>query len=130
VQFESGVVAPENVATVPGAPVRTAVGGGRGRGAQGAGGAPGAPVAPPPPPVPPRSGYPRGYKLEVSSDGTTWKTVAEGKGTGTATRIAFAPVRAKFVRVTQTAATADAPPWMIQRFSLYDVAGPRRAASQ
>jgi mono/diheme cytochrome c family protein/glucose/arabinose dehydrogenase len=130
VQFESGVVAPENVATVPGAPVRTAVGGGRGRGAQGAGGAAGAPVAPPPPPAPARSGYPRGYKLEVSSDGTTWKTVAEGKGTGTATRIAFAPVRAKFVRITQTAATADAPPWMIQRFSLYDVAGPRSAGSQ
>src|SRR5262249_36938931 len=49
VQFESGIVAPENIATVPGAPVRTAVGGaGRGRG--GRAGAPGAPAADTPPP--------------------------------------------------------------------------------
>jgi hypothetical protein len=61
--------------------------------------------------------------VEVSSDGTTWKTVAEGKGAGTATRIAFARVKAKFVKITETADAADAPPWMIQRFSLYDVAG-------
>src|SRR5262249_5049234 len=98
VQFESGLVAPENIATVPGAPVRTAIGGGgRGRGGRGAPGA-AAPQAPPDSTVataPPKSGYPRGYKLEVSTDGTTWKTVAEGRGAGTATRIAFAPVRAK-----------------------------------
>ena len=141
-QFESGVVAAENIATVPGAPVRTAVGGGRGRGAQGARGAAGAPGAqgapgapgagaPPAAPVtPPRSGYPRGYKVEISADGTAWKTVAEGKGTGTATRVAFAPVRARFVKVTQTADGADLPPWTIQRFSLYDVAGARSASSQ
>jgi len=132
VQFESGVVAPENIATVPGAPVRTAVGGaGRGRG--GRAGAPGAPAAdapPAPPPAPPKSGYPRGYRVEVSSDGTTWKTVAEGKGAGSATRIAFAPVKAKFVKITQTADAADAPPWMIQRFSLYDVASGTSTTSQ
>jgi hypothetical protein len=142
VQFESGIVAPENISTVPGAPVRTAVGGGgRGRGgrggaagpgAAGAGGAPApaAEAAPAPPPAPPKSGYPRGYKVEVSADGTTWKTVAEGKGSGTATRIAFAPVRAKFVKITQTADTPDAPPWMIQRFSLYDVATGRSNTAQ
>ena len=67
--------------------------------------------------------------MEVSADGTTWKTVAEGKGAGTATRIAFAPVKAKLVKITQTADTTDAPPWMIQRFSLYDVAG-RTTTSQ
>jgi mono/diheme cytochrome c family protein/glucose/arabinose dehydrogenase len=149
VQFESGIVAAENIATVPGAPVRTSVpgggrrGGGPGRQA-GPGGVPGVargtqagaqtampdsgPAGPPPPP--PKSGYPRGYKVEVSADGTTWKTVAQGKGTGTATRITFAPVRAKFVKITQTADVADAPPWMIQRFSLYDVASRRSATSQ
>jgi hypothetical protein len=68
--------------------------------------------------------------VEVSTDGTTWKTVAEGKGSGTATRIAFAPVRAKFVKVTQTADGADLPPFMIQRFSLYDVGGSRSNTSQ
>jgi mono/diheme cytochrome c family protein/glucose/arabinose dehydrogenase len=139
VQFESGIVAPENISTVPGAPVRTAVGGGGRRGAGpgrqgGPGGAPGAapdaPPAPAPPAAPPKSGYPRAYKLEVSTDGTTWKTVAEGKGNGTATRIPFAPVRAKFVKITQTADGADLPPWMIQRFSLYDVAGSRSSSSQ
>jgi hypothetical protein len=127
VQFESGIVAPENISTVPGAPVRTAIaGGGRGRG-----GVPGAaPAAPAPPPVAPKSGYPRGYKLEVSTDGSTWKTVAQGKGSGTATRISFAPVRAKFVKVTETADGADLPPFMIQRFSLYDVSGSRGNNSQ
>jgi mono/diheme cytochrome c family protein len=145
VQFESGVVAAENIATVPGAPVRTAVGGGRGRGGRGAQGLPpgapagaqggaagaGAESAPPAPPLaPPKSGYPRGYKVDVSVDGTTWKTVAEGKGTGTATRIAFAPVRVKFVKITQTADGADLPPWTIQRFSLFDVAGSRSSTSQ
>jgi mono/diheme cytochrome c family protein len=123
VQFESGIVAPENVSTVPGAPVRTAIGGG----GRGRGGAAAAPVAPP---TPPKSGYPRGYRVEVSTDGATWKTVAEGKGTGTATRITFAPVRAKFVKITQTAATADAPPWMIQRFSLFDVPAGRTNTTQ
>ena len=138
VQFESGIVAAENIATVPGAPVRTAIGGGGGRrgGGPGApGAAPGAPAAGAPaataaPVTPPKSGYPRGYKVEVSPDGTAWKTVAEGKGTGTATRITFAPTRAKFVKITQTAQTPDAPPWIIQRFSLYDVAGSRASSAQ
>ena len=31
-------------------------------------------------------------------------------------------MKAKFVKITQTADAADAPPWMIQRFSLYDIA--------
>jgi mono/diheme cytochrome c family protein/glucose/arabinose dehydrogenase len=131
VQFESGIVAPENISTVPGAPVRTAIGGGRGRGAQAAS-APGAPQrgSAEAAPAPPKSGYPRAYKLDVSADGTTWKTVAQGKGGGTATRIPFAPVKAKFVRITQTADGADLPPWMIQRFSLYDVGGSKSGASQ
>ena len=129
VQFESGIVAPENISTVPGAPVRTAIGGG-GRGRGGRGGAPAADATPAPPPAPPKSGYPRAYKVEVSADGTSWKTVAEGKGTGTATRIAFTPVRAKFVKITQTSDIADAPPWMIQRFSLYDIASGRTNTTQ
>jgi glucosylceramidase len=52
-------------------------------------------------------------------DGTTWgQPVARGKGTGTLTDIAFAPVRAKFVRITQSG-TGDAP-WTIQRLKLYE----------
>jgi hypothetical protein len=39
----------------------------------------------------------------VSTDGTTWsQPVAEGKGGGPRTVILVAPIRAKFVRLTQT----------------------------
>ena len=50
--------------------------------------------------------FPRAYRVEVSTDGATWSAVAEGQGSGRITSIAFAPVRASFVRITQTA-TAD-----------------------
>jgi hypothetical protein len=116
IQFESGAVAPENVSAVPGAPTRTAIGGGRGRGA-----APGAaPASPPPPP-----GYPREYEVQTSIDGTSWgSAVAKGQGSGTSTRIALpSTVRAKFIRITETATVQDAPPWSIQRLQLYE-AGP------
>jgi mono/diheme cytochrome c family protein/glucose/arabinose dehydrogenase len=67
-----------------------------------------------------RAGYPRGYKVQVSIDGATWSTpIAEGRGSGPITTIAFAPVRAKFVRITQTADAENAPVWSIQRLKLY-----------
>jgi mono/diheme cytochrome c family protein len=89
--------------------------GGGGRGAQ----QPGA--APPPPPQP---GYPRGYKVETSMDGTSWKTVAEGTGAGVTTSISFAPVQAKFVRLTQTSTTENAPVWSIQQLRLFEPGRP------
>lgn len=47
--------------------------------------------------------YPRGYKVEVSADGQSWgKPVAQGKGNGALTEILFTPVKAKFIRITQT----------------------------
>lgn len=48
--------------------------------------------------------YPRGYKVEVSSDGKNWgaKPVADGKGNNALTEISFAPVKAKFIKITQT----------------------------
>jgi mono/diheme cytochrome c family protein/glucose/arabinose dehydrogenase len=46
--------------------------------------------------------YPRGYKVQFSSDGKTWdKPVAEGKGEPL-TDITFTPVTTKFIRITQT----------------------------
>jgi mono/diheme cytochrome c family protein len=67
-----------------------------------------------------RAGYPRGYKVQVSLDGATWSSpVAEGRGSGPTTIIAFAPVRAKFVRITQTADVQNAPVWSIQHLKLY-----------
>ncbi len=69
-------------------------------------------------------GYPRGYQVQVSMDGTTWSApVAEGKGTGRSTLISFAPVQAKFVRITQTATVDNAPPWAVMLMRVYE-AGP------
>jgi len=67
-------------------------------------------------------GFPRGYKVQVSMDGTTWsQPVAEGQGAGARTVIAFKPVRAKFVRVTQTASEENAPAWSMSNLRLYEV---------
>ncbi len=111
-------------------------GGGRaGRGGRGAA-APGAPApatpasgaavenAAPPPVAPiavPSAGFPREYKIEVSLDGRTWAPAATGTGTGRTTIATFAPVPAKFLRITQTASTEDAPPWSVQRLRVYRV---------
>jgi mono/diheme cytochrome c family protein len=94
-------------------------GGGRGRGrgaipaaGAGAGGAPPAPALPAGP-------YPRKFKVEVSTNGTSWTGVAEGDGTPGSTTITFAPVTAKHIRITQTATVEDASVWSMQRLRLY-----------
>jgi mono/diheme cytochrome c family protein len=75
-------------------------------------------------------GFPRGYQVQVSMDGSNWGTpVAEGQGTGAQTVIAFAPTRAKFVRITQTAAADDAPPLSIRRLRVFG-AGTLKGDSQ
>lgn len=69
---------------------------------------------------PPVSTHPRGYRVQVSADGTTWsEPIAEGAGTPNVTTITFAPVAARFVRITQTATVADAPPWFMRMLRLY-----------
>ena len=111
VQFESAPATVEAEPAAPGAPTRTGTPGQRG-----AAGAP----APPTPPV----GYPRAFDVQVSMDGTTWgPAVATGKGTGTSTSVTFAPVRAKFVRITQTGTAPDAPPWSVLRLRLFEASG-------
>jgi mono/diheme cytochrome c family protein len=109
-------------------------GGGRGRG--GRGGAPGAGATPPAtaqsdapvpapaaaPPVRPLAAggtFPRAYRIEVSIDGSSWSPVAEGRGTPGSNAIAFAPVQARFVRITQTATVENAPSWSMQRLRLF-----------
>jgi mono/diheme cytochrome c family protein/glucose/arabinose dehydrogenase len=105
VQFESGIVPVVTEPIVPGAPPRT--GGGRG--------------AAPAPSGPAAAGYPRAYRVEVSTDGKTWSApVAEGTGTGPSITITFPPVEAKFVRISQTATTPEAPPFAVQRLKLYE----------
>ena len=66
-------------------------------------------------------GFPRGYMVQVSTDGTNWgKAVVEGKGSGARTIITLPPTRAKFVRITQTETAADAPPWSIRNLRIYE----------
>jgi hypothetical protein len=65
--------------------------------------------------------YPRGYRVEVSMDGAKWgKPVAEGKGAGTHTSVTFTPVRAKFVRITQTDTVENAPNWAMSNIRVYE----------
>ncbi len=68
----------------------------------------------------PDAGFPRAYRLEVSDDGLQWTAVAEGEGAALTTTATFRPVRARFVRITQTAGATGLPPWMIQRIRLYE----------
>ena len=74
----------------------------------------GAPVAGP-------GGFPRGYRVEVSSDGTSWKPVAEGRGSGRSTVLSFPPVQARFVRISLTETVENAPAWSIQSLRVYGV---------
>jgi F5/8 type C domain-containing protein len=69
-------------------------------------------------------GFPRAFRVEVSSDGHTWQRVAEGTGTGPATNVTFNPVSAKFVRITLTTGVESGPPWSIQSLKLYRGAQP------
>jgi mono/diheme cytochrome c family protein len=72
----------------------------------------------PPPPMP----FPRAYSVQVSMDGNTWSApVAEGVGVAGINVISLTPVRAKFVRITQTATVENAPPWSMQQIQLYEL---------
>jgi mono/diheme cytochrome c family protein len=102
-QFTSPPVLPEATPAVPGAPTRTGIG---------RGGDPNAPA--------PQPGFPRGFKVQVSLDGAKWTDVATGQGAGKDTDVAFAPVRAKYVRISQTATAQDAPPFAIAQLRLYE----------
>jgi hypothetical protein len=71
------------------------------------------------------STFPRGYRVQVSTDANIWSApIAEGQGVPGVTVITFAPVRAKFVRITQTAAVDNAPPWSMRLLRLYEAANP------
>ncbi len=89
-------------------------GGSRGRG--GRGGGRGGPA--------PFGTFPASYQVQVSMDGTSWgKPVAEGKGAGATTTATFAPVQAKFVRVTQTGKNDDGSAWSVLGFRVYAAGG-------
>ncbi len=63
--------------------------------------------------------FPRGYEVTTSNDGVTWsKPVAKGKGEEPLTEILFKPVKAKFLRITQTG-TMTGLFWSIHELQLY-----------
>ncbi len=74
----------------------------------------GAPIVAPP-------GFPRGFKVEISSDGSSWAVASEDAGSGMTTISTFPAVPAKFVRITLTAAADEAPAWSIQSLKIYAV---------
>jgi hypothetical protein len=77
-----------------------------------------------PPPPPPFGSFPIAYKVQVSMDGTTWSApVGQGQGSPATTVVSFTPVRAKFIRVTQTGSGDNAPPWSILNFRVYATGG-------
>ncbi|MDQ2666604.1 MAG: c-type cytochrome [Gemmatimonadota bacterium] len=79
-------------------------------------GAPAPPVGTPPVIVP------RTYRVQVSMDGSTWSApIAEVSGSAVNSVIAFAPVKTKFVRITQTASADSPPPWSIQQLQLLEL---------
>ena len=53
-------------------------------------------------------------------DGSSWsKPVSEGAGATPTTVIQFAPVDAKFIRVTQTGSAANGEQWAIAQVRVY-----------
>jgi mono/diheme cytochrome c family protein len=90
-----------------------------------AGPRPAAPAAPAGPPTGVAT-YPRAYEVHVSLDGQQWGTpVATGKGTPGSTTIVLAqPVRARYLRITQTATDETAPAWSVARLQIYGPAAP------
>jgi mono/diheme cytochrome c family protein/glucose/arabinose dehydrogenase len=69
--------------------------------------------------------YPLGYRIQVSTDGTTWsEPVAQGAGTPQTIVATFQPVEARFIRVTQTEKAEDAAAWSVLNFRVYNAAAP------
>jgi len=67
--------------------------------------------------------FPIGYRVQVSMDGKAWGTpVAEGKGSPSTTVATFKPVRAKFIRITQTEKAESPLPWSVLNFRVYATA--------
>jgi mono/diheme cytochrome c family protein/glucose/arabinose dehydrogenase len=73
--------------------------------------------------------YPRGYTLELSADGQTWKQAATGKGKPGVTDIQFAPAKARFIRITQTGTVAGNY-WSIHELQVFAAAGESKTASR
>lgn len=61
--------------------------------------------------------YPRGYTVQVSSNGSTWTQVASGAGGRKATPINFAAVRGRYIKITQTGTSSSW--WSVGELNVY-----------
>ncbi len=61
--------------------------------------------------------HPRDFIVQVSNDGKAWTKVTQGKGVGEFTTIAFAPVDAKFLKISLNA--KDEAPWSMRNLKLF-----------
>ena len=68
--------------------------------------------------------YPRGYQVNVSTDGVNWGSpVTMGAGAPTTTPITFPTQTARYIRVTQTG-SASGIWWSIHEFNVYALPSP------
>ena len=51
--------------------------------------------------------YPRGYRVEVSADGTTWTAAATGSGSGQLTAVPLTGAPIRYVRMTLTGSSGS-----------------------
>ncbi|WP_379154444.1 discoidin domain-containing protein [Paenibacillus sp. sgz5001063] len=61
--------------------------------------------------------YPRGYELFISDDTKNWTKIATGKGKLEMTKIGFAPVKTRYIRILQTGSGGNY--WSIQEIQVY-----------
>jgi beta-glucosidase len=63
------------------------------------------------------SDYARGYRIDVSADNATWRTVGTGTGTGAVVTAAVGSQTARYVRITQTGTASSW--WSVAELNLY-----------
>jgi mono/diheme cytochrome c family protein len=81
------------------------------------------PIQPGEPPRP--SAAPRAYQVQVSMDGINWSApIAEGQGVTGNNVVRFSPVRARFVRITQTGRAEEDVPWTMQLMRVFALPEP------
>jgi glucosylceramidase len=61
--------------------------------------------------------YARGWELSASTDGTSWRILAGGAGTGQLTNVDVRTTRARYLRITSTGGSGSW--WSIADLRLY-----------
>ena len=62
--------------------------------------------------------HPRSFAVEISINGSDWTKVATARGTPGTTTVTFAPVQARFLKISLAAPGEAAPAWAMQRLRI------------